>query len=109
MPYDQRLDARIRQTTASWGHTTQKKMFGGVCHLSVGNMFCGVHQDRLILRLGEEAAKGALRLPGARPFDITGRPMKGWVMVEPAAVESDEQLYEWLRMAWAFAGTLPPK
>jgi TfoX/Sxy family transcriptional regulator of competence genes len=109
MPYDQRLDARIRETTAAWGHTTQKKMFGGVCHLSRGNMFCGVHQDRLILRLGDEAAQEALRSPEVRPFDITGRPMKGWVMVESAAVASEEALRDWLRKAWAFAKTLPSK
>ncbi len=84
-------------------------MFGGVCHLLRGNMFCGVYKDYLILRLGEKGAKEALQSKFARPFDITGKPMKGWVMVSPDGFRSDEELAAFLEEAKDFAGSLPPK
>jgi TfoX/Sxy family transcriptional regulator of competence genes len=107
MAYDEALDEKITAATQGWG-TTSKKMFGGVCHLINGNMMCGVHKDSLILRLGEAQATAALDGPYARPMDITGRPMKGWVMVEGAGLE-EPHLSDWLDQARAFAGALPPK
>ena len=79
MPYNENIDRRISKLTAAWKNTDRKKMFGGVCHLLNGNMFCGVHKDSLILRLGEENARHAAGNPDVKPFDITGKPMKGWV------------------------------
>jgi hypothetical protein len=74
MPYNEEIDARLKQivSKSGWKNTDNKKMFGGVCHLLNGNMFCGDHKDFLILRLGEENVKNALALPFVRPFDITG-------------------------------------
>jgi TfoX/Sxy family transcriptional regulator of competence genes len=109
MPYDERLDARIRASTGDWEDVASRKMFGGVCHLLHGNMVAGVWKEFLILRLGEDAADFARELPHVRPFDITGRPMKGWVMIEPAGVRSSAQLKKWLNQAHAFVETLPPK
>jgi TfoX/Sxy family transcriptional regulator of competence genes len=109
MAYDEQLEARIQKTVAGWENMNKKKMFGGVCHLLNGNMFCGVYKDFLILRLGETNAEKALARPFVRAFDITGRPMKGWVMVESQGFETDEALKEWLEQARQFAGALPPK
>jgi hypothetical protein len=72
-------------------------------------MFCGVYKDFLILRLGEENAERALRLSVVKPFDITGRPMKGWVMVEEDGFKKEEELEAWLNQAKAFVRTLPAK
>jgi hypothetical protein len=72
-------------------------------------MIGGVHKDHLILRLGPEEAAAALEKPHVRPFDITGRPMKGWVMVAPPGVENDKVLEQWLLKARAFVDTLPEK
>jgi hypothetical protein len=83
-------------------------MFGGTCHILRGNMMAGVYKDYLILRLGEQAAEDALGKPFARPFDITGRPLRGWVMVEAAGVEGDA-LECWLALAREYAESLPPK
>ena len=83
-------------------------MFGGTCHLIHGNMACGVYKEFLILRLGEARASEALRQPHASPFDITGRPMKGWIMIAPAGYHGD-LLWPWLDQARGFAETLPPK
>jgi hypothetical protein len=74
-----------------------------------GNMFGGVYKDFLILRLGEKGAKEALRSEYARPFDITGRPMKGWVMISQEGFRSDEELEELLNEAKEFVETLPAK
>jgi TfoX/Sxy family transcriptional regulator of competence genes len=109
MPYDEHLDARIKKIVSTWKNTADNKMFGGVCHLLQGNMFCGVYKDFLILRLGEDESKKAMKLPFVRPFDITGRPMKGWVMVDGLGFESDDALKEWLEKAKKFAGSLQPK
>lgn len=109
MPYDPEIEARIRAHISNWPGTSAKKMFGGVCHLLNGNMFCGVHKEYIILRLGEKAAAEALGLEHVKPFDITGRPMKGWVMVSGAGLESEAELEAWLQRARRFADTLPPK
>jgi TfoX/Sxy family transcriptional regulator of competence genes len=84
-------------------------MFGGIGFLFRGNMCVGVWKEFLILRLGADQYEGALREPCVREFDITGRAMKGWVMVRPDGVEGDEELRTWVRRAAAFVGTLPPK
>lgn len=109
MSYDEALARRIDQVLAGSGPIDQKKMFGGVCYLHNGNMLCGVHKDCLILRLGPLRGTEALNEPGTRPFDITGRPMKGWVMVEPSALTEISALTEWIARARRFVETLPPK
>ena len=109
MAYNEEVDTRIKKIVSRWKNTENKKMFGGVCHLLKGNMFCGVHKDYLILRLGEKGAEEALRSEHARPFDITGRPMKGWVMMEQEGFKDDELLEELLIEAKDFVKTLPQK
>jgi TfoX/Sxy family transcriptional regulator of competence genes len=109
MPYSKDLEARIQKIVSSWKNTDSKKMFGGICHLLDGNMFCGVYKDFLILRLGEETAAKALKLPHVKPFDITGRPMKGWVMVEERGFAEEKKLREWLEKARGFVTALDSK
>jgi TfoX/Sxy family transcriptional regulator of competence genes len=109
MPYNEEIAARIKMIVSDWQKTADKKMFGGICHLLGGNMFCGVYKDSLILRLGEQASESALKSPFVRPFDITGRPMKGWVMVESEGFKTDEELKAWLTKAKEFVKSLPPK
>jgi hypothetical protein len=107
--YDAKLDERIRKIVAGWEGMSARTMFGGVCHLLHGHLLAGVWKEFLILRLGPDGAAFARELPHVRPFDITGTPMKGWVMVEPAGVRTAAQLRGWLKQARAFAGSLPPK
>jgi TfoX/Sxy family transcriptional regulator of competence genes len=109
MAYNKELDARIKRVVARWKNTTNRKMFGGVCHLINGNMFCGVHKDSLILRLGEKTAGEAMTAAHVREFDITGKPMKGWVMVAERGYKGDKELKDWLAKAKKFAKTLPAK
>ena len=109
MTYDETLESRILSAIDGWKNVSAKKMFGGVCHLVHGNMFCGVYKNFLILRLGESAADEALSNSHTKVFDITGRPMKGWVMVAPDGFTTEEALTAWLKKALAFAQRLPAK
>jgi TfoX/Sxy family transcriptional regulator of competence genes len=109
MAFDETLAARIRDVLARTHGMECKKMFGGVGFLLNGNMLVGVWKDSLIVRLGLEAYEEALAEPHVVEFDITGRPMKGWVMVEPDGLEEDDQLREWISRALAFVGRLRGK
>lgn len=109
MPYNEDIDSRIRRIVRRWKNVDAKKMFGGICYLLNGNMVCGVYQDFLILRLGEKSAAEALKQSHTRPFDITGKPMKGWVMVEGGGFKTEEKLKSWLDKAKSFVKTLPAK
>jgi TfoX/Sxy family transcriptional regulator of competence genes len=108
MAYSKALDRRIIEIVSTWDNVTPKEMFGGVCYLLNGNIVCGIIKDYLILRLGEEEAALALQHPRVREFDITGRPMKGWVMVEEQACNG-KKLEGWLNKAKAFVESLPEK
>jgi hypothetical protein len=77
--------------------------------LPENNMLVGVWKNSLIARLGHEQAAAALDESNVVEFDITGRPMKGWVMVEPEGIESDEQLRDWIQKSLEFVSTLPKK
>jgi TfoX/Sxy family transcriptional regulator of competence genes len=107
MTYNTELDDRLFEAIADWG-VDGRKMFGGTCYLLNGNMLAGVWKDFLILRLGEEEGTKALQEPFTVPFDITGRPMKGWVMVDERGYQGDDLLH-WLKRARAFVETLPAK
>lgn len=107
--FDSDLEKKVRKLIASWGNTDAKKMFGGICFLINGNMFSGIYKDFVFLRLGKEASQSALKLPFVKPFDITGKPMKGWVMITKDGINTDENLKNWLNKARAFAKSLPPK
>jgi TfoX/Sxy family transcriptional regulator of competence genes len=109
MAYKEEIEKRIKKIVSDWENTTDKKMFGGVCHLLNGNMFCGVHKEFLILRLGEEKADAALKSPHARVFDITGKPMKGWVMIAEDGFKGNDDLKKWLDQAANFVKLMPAK
>ena len=83
-------------------------MFGGTGYLINGNMVTGIIKDYYVLRLGEKNANTAIKLPKIELFNIKGRAMKGWVMVEENAL-SDDDLGIWLGKAKEFVETLPVK
>ena len=109
MAFDETLAKRIRQSLARRKNVEEQKMFGCVCFLINGNALAGVWKDRLIACLGPEEGEAALREPHVRAFDITGKPMRNWVAVEPEGVEDDDQLGAWIERAVKFVRTLPKK
>jgi TfoX/Sxy family transcriptional regulator of competence genes len=109
MAYDEDLATRIREVLADRPDMTERKMFGGIAFMIGGHMACGVVDDDLMLRLGEEGADAALDRPHTRVMDFTGRPTKGAIYVEPAGTAGDGDLRAWIERALAFVATLPPK
>src|SRR5262245_30021361 len=109
MAFSESLAARVRDALAHTKGIEEKRMFGGVGFLLRGNMLVGIWKDSLIVRLGPEESDAALEEPHVKPFDITGKPMKGWVLVGPEALDNDDQLKGWIERAMGFVGTLPAK
>jgi TfoX/Sxy family transcriptional regulator of competence genes len=109
MAYDEALAQRIRAALPDLPGLTEKKMFGGIGFLVHGNMACGVSGESLMVRIRPDATDAALAQPAVRVFDMTGRPMKGWILVEPAGLQSADQLMHWVEQGVAFAQSLPPK
>ena len=108
MAYNLKLAERIRSELEGIPFI-EKKMFGGVGLLLNGNVACGVNKDNLIVRVDPEKHTALLKKPHAKPFDLTGKPMKGWLIVEAAGVKTDKQLSAWVKEGLEFALTLPPK
>lgn len=109
MAYDEGLATRVRDLVAELPGMVEKKMFGGLAFLFQGNMSVGVLGEELIVRLDPEDAQTALAEPGVRVFDFTGRPMKGWVLVDPEAHAEDDDLRRWVDVGVEYACSLPPK
>ncbi|MGD8813679.1 MAG: TfoX/Sxy family protein [Anaerolineales bacterium] len=109
MAYDEDLAQRVREALAEESGLVEKKMFGGVGFMLRGNMACGVHKDKLIIRVGKEGHDAAMAKPYTLPFDITGRTMRGWVMVSKEGFAEDADLEMWIRQGVDFSRSLPPK
>ena len=102
------LAARLRKALSGKRGIAEKRMFGGLCFLHRGNMLCGVHEDRLMFRVGKDQDAAALKRPGAKPMDITGRAMKGFVWVDPARCDA-RALRSWIAMSEKYVGAMPAK
>jgi hypothetical protein len=109
MPYSAALESIIEELTLSWDGLATKKMFGGLCYLISGNMCFGVWQDLLIVRMAPELAAEKLHNEQVREFDITGKPMRGWVMVAKGSWNNRDDLANWLAIGRSFAQSLPKK
>ena len=109
MPYNTILEDKIEDIVHSWDGLEKKKMFGGICYLINGNMCFGVWKDCLIVRMAPELAAEKLNNDHVREFDITGKPMKGWIMVEKGSWTKRDQLAIWLDIGRSFALSLPKK
>ena len=107
MAFDETLVQRIRECLARRKGVEEKLLFGCACFLLGGNVLVGVWGNSLIARIGPDAYQDALLDNHVREFDITGRPMKGWVRVGPKGVEDDDQLNDWIRQALEFVSKLP--
>ena len=109
MAYDEGLVTRIRDMIGGEPGLAEKKMFGGLAMLLEGNMAVGVRGDDLIVRTDPDQQEQLLAEPGARVFDLTGRPMKGWLLVDASGCAEDSDLRRWVDRGVAYARSLPPK
>ena len=108
MGFDAELAQRIRDRMTAVAGVSERKMFGGLAFLTSGNMTVGVNGDDLVVRIDPEAMDDALAEPDVRPFDMTGRPMRGWIVVASDGL-SDDELERWIDQARSYVATLPPK
>jgi TfoX/Sxy family transcriptional regulator of competence genes len=103
MAYDELIEKRIRKIFDSQSVDYEaKRMMGGLCFLVNGKMCVGVETNRLMARIGPDAYDDALTRKGCRPMDFTGRPMRGFVFVQPQGIKSAKDLGYWLNLALAF-------
>jgi TfoX N-terminal domain len=109
MAYDEGLVERIREVLGEHPDITEKKMFGGLAFMVHGNMALGLMTDDLMVRVGTEQYEKALLIPHTRKMDLTGRPMKGFVIVELEGYEDDKALASWVKQGVDYASSLPAK
>jgi TfoX/Sxy family transcriptional regulator of competence genes len=107
--YDLEVAEHLRELLAGEPDVVEKRMFGGLAFLVQGNMACGVRGDDLMVRVAADTAEALLAEPGARPADMAGRPMKGWLLVGPEGHAEDDDLRRWVGRGVAHASSLPPK
>lgn len=109
MPYDEGLAQRLREQLEGQQGLSEREMFGGIAFMLHGNMAVGVTGDALMVRVGPEAHVEAMSRPNVSAFDMTGRPMKGWVVVSADGLDSDAALAEWTRLGVEYCLSLAPK
>lgn len=109
MSFDEGLAQRVRDILAEECIAKERRMFGGLAFMVNGHMCCGIVGGNLVVRVGATEHKQALAKPHARPMDFTGRPMRGFVYVEPPGYRSEASLRVWIRSGLEFALSLPPK
>jgi hypothetical protein len=109
MAYDATLATRVRALLIPRDGYDEKKMFGGICFMLHGRMACGIVRDMLIVRVGRQAYHAALFRPHAAAFDLTGRPLTGWVQVGPEGWAKDDELAAWVEGGVVYALSLPPR
>jgi TfoX/Sxy family transcriptional regulator of competence genes len=109
MAFDEKLAARIRSALKGRKDVVEKQMFGGAAFMVRGHMSCGVVGSSLMVRVDVEQEEQYLREPAVRPMDFTGRPMRGFLFVDPAGIATSTSLAKWVERATAYAETRPKK
>ena len=110
MAYDEDLAFRVREVIAGERGVTEKRMFGGLAFLINGNMAVSASgQGGLLLRVDPAQGEALLKEPCARPFEMRGREMSGWLRVDTAKISDDEEFRRWVSHGVSYARSLPPK
>ena len=104
-------DPMVERLRAALGNRafTEQKMFGGTCFMINGNMLIGTSKRGLLVRVGKDAHAAAVARPHARPMEMGGRSMEGYLHVAPEGTATQADLDQWLDLALAFVETLPAK
>jgi len=97
MAYDEELADRIREKLAQLPEMTEKEMFGGIAFMYHGKMCVGIIQDELMCRIDPGLYEEVLEKNGCREMDFTGRPMRGWVMVETSGFSREADFDYWIQ------------
>lgn len=109
MAYSKELADRIRDAIDGRPGVAERKMFGGIAWMVNGNMACGIIGEDLMVRLERDDAEAALVEEHVAPMEFTGRPMRGFIVVEAAGIDDVDALGRWVDVGADFAESLPPK
>lgn len=109
MAYDEGLAERIRGVLGESTDFAEKKMFGGLAFMVRGNMCLGVLGETMMARVGKARYAQMLSRRFVREMDFTGKPMAGYVFVDPEGVAEDSDLIELVDVCLEFNGSLPRK
>jgi TfoX/Sxy family transcriptional regulator of competence genes len=110
MAYDEQLADRIRELVGGEADLTEQKMFGGLAFLIAGNMSVGVSgQGGILVRVDPAQSDALVATTNARPMEMGGRPMRGWLRVGPEDLGSRRQLARWVELGVRHARSLPAK
>ena len=109
MTYDLALAQRVRDVLGQRAGLSERAMFGGLAFLADGKMFVGISGSKLMARMGREHYEDALAMQDVREMAFTGRPMKGYVYVDPPALADDKDLHAWVIWCINYVTALPQK
>jgi len=109
MAYDEALGDRLRSCLKGRRDIVEKKMFGGIAYMHRGHMFIGIVKHDLMVRVGPNQHDDAVKKPHARVMDFTGKPMKGYIYVNPDGTQTDADIKKWIDMALVFNKSMPAK
>jgi len=109
MAYDPGLAQRVREVLGNRCGVSERAMFGGLAFLVDGKMFIGIRNSALMARVGPERHGDALAMPDVRVMDFTGRPMKGYVYIDPPAIADDRELHAWVSWCVEYVARLPAR
>ena len=110
MAYDEDLADRIQELVAGEPDLSEKKMFGGLAFLIGGNMAVAASgQGGILVRVDPAESDELVAMTGARPMEMRGQPMQGWLRVDPEHLRTKRQLAKWVEFGIAYARSLPTK
>jgi TfoX/Sxy family transcriptional regulator of competence genes len=109
MAFDEGLAQRVREALGSLSRVTERRMFGGLAFMLEGKMFVGISGSKLMARVGAERYQDALAHPHVRVMDFTGKPMKGYVYIDPQGLAEDSALLAWVAWCASYVAGLPAK
>lgn len=96
MAYDEKLANRIREVFGSRRDISERRMFGGLCFLFRGRICCGIAGSDLMIRVSRDEYEAIVRKPHVRPWDFTGKPLRGFVHVSRPGFRTRAALRAWL-------------
>ena len=110
MAYDEKLAERIRDLLAGAADITEQRMFGGLAFLAHGNMAIAASgQGGALVRVDPDECADLLATTDARPMEMRGRVMRGWLRVDADALRTKRQLTRWVGLGTTYARSLPVK
>jgi TfoX/Sxy family transcriptional regulator of competence genes len=110
MAYDEGLAERIRRIVDAEPGVSERRMFGGLAFLVHGNMAVSASgQGGLMVRVDPADTESLVAASHVRRFQMHGREMDGWLLVDVKAVDTDDELRQWVSMGLAYARSLPPR